>query len=276
MARFDCVVCLGKDCVSSNGHNLSCWGIGCFDLWGRPWLDAVAAAVSEHDLGLIVSFPERYFPAATDSGKSDSRPSVRMRLADAPLDRWSGRLWSSERLAEDALRWLTEERLVSAKVIQRYGLGWNGSEIVLPLRRNGVVVGCKLRRPSRTSKTIAWPGLRVEDGAFPLYPALGPERSILLCEGELDALAARSAGIPACSVTLGVSRWLPEWTTTLARRRVAICFDVGAEEVAESRAALLRTARVIQLEGPDGYDITDFLREHSPRGLKQLLGVQCR
>jgi DNA primase len=109
-----------------------------------------------------------------------------------------------------------------------------------------------------------------------LYPALGPERSILLCEGELDALAARSAGIPACSVTLGVSRWLPEWTTTLARRRVAICFDVGAEEVAESRAALLRTARVIQLEGPDGYDITDFLREHSPRGLKQLLGVQCR
>jgi hypothetical protein len=194
-----------------------------------------------------------------------------MRLADAPLDRWSGRLWSSERLAADALRWLTEERLVSAKVIQRYGLGWNGSEIVLPLRRNGVVVGCKLRRPSSAHKTINWPGLRVEDGAFPLYPALGPERSILLCEGELDALAALSAGIPACSVTLGVSRWLPEWTTALHDRLATVCFDVGAEEVAESRAALLRTARVLGLDGPTGYDVTDYLREHSPREFKQLV-----
>lgn len=58
----------------------------------------------------------------------------------------------------------------------------------------------------------------------------------LLTGGELDALRARSAGLPAVSMPLGVSNWRDEWADALRGRRVVVCFDVGEEKFAEARA----------------------------------------
>ena len=255
------------------GWKISCFGPGCADLSGGTWLRAVAEKVGARSGGHVLANPEAWLTVAT-GGKAESVPSASARgaLSDAPFDRWAGRLWSSEELARDALRWLMEERLISTEVIRRHNLGWNGTEILLPLLgRHGSVAGCKLRRPSRAHSTIAWPGLTPADGAFPLYPPIGRERRILLCEGELDALAALSVGIPACSVTMGAGTWLPAWSVALRDREVAICFDVGAEEIAEERAALLPTAWVVRLPGPDGYDVTDYLRDRSGARLQRLI-----
>jgi hypothetical protein len=255
------------------GWLIHCFGPGCSDLAGGDWLRAVAEQTGAPSGGHVKLNPEAWLTVAT-GGKAESRPSAAARgvLADAPLDRWAGRLWSKENLAQQALEWLVSERLLSLDVIRRYGLGWSGSEITLPLTRNGVIVGCKLRYPSARHTTIAWSGLRREY-SFPLYPEPAA-RSVLLCAGELDALAALSAGIPACSVTMGAGTWLDEYTAALKGRRVAVCFDVGEEQWAEQRAARLPTASVVRLPlpgSPGPKDVTDYLREHSGTALRRLI-----
>jgi DNA primase len=106
------------------------------------------------------------------------------------------------------------------------------------------------------------------------------EKFIALCEGEIDALTAHQAGLPAVAVP-GCKAWKPF---------MARCFD-GYEAVfiladtddkkgdglkfAETAASQIKTARIVEMKHAGvGMDVNSFVNELGPQALIEKLGVE--
>ena len=283
MPKYDCILCNGKDCISytpATGPRpalMKCHGVDEQE-WASnwDWLQACAVAAGAPGVGALLSDPDKYLDRA--SGPT-GRSSASGPLPDKTQFRdWGYRLWSRERGAREARYWLKRERGISYDVIEEHGIGWNGADIIIPLfDQNGRITTAKTKRPRDGVKPIAWPGRGREH--FPLYPWPEPGGDVLICEGELDALRCLSVGIQATSVTLGVDTWRAPWHENqawFADSHVYICFDVGAEAMGERLQRRFKQEGkqtwVVRLPGPKGYDLTDYLREHSARELRTLIG----
>jgi hypothetical protein len=195
-------------------------------------------------------------------------PTARPAAAAKPLPsgaRIAG--WASRLLASpEPLRWLTETRGIALDVVRENLIGWDGDSDVLtfPMYSRGELVAFKTREARAGAHTIAWPGA---GRAWPLYPEPSDRSWALLVAGELDALRARSVGLPAVSVTLGAGTWRDEWIASLADRNVAVCFDNNEDAYADARAAALAAAgvkvKVLSLRQlglrTDKGDLSDYL-----------------
>lgn len=186
-----------------------------------------------------------------------------------PLDRlllWQGLLREDQR----ARLWLCERGL-SEETITRAGLGFHyGSRraITIPLVDENGLYNLK-RRYLDGIDTPERPKYKALRGRpHGLYPDMPQGRSVLLCEGEFDALAARQHGLPAVTGTLGIEGWEDEWSCRFRGRRVAVAFDAGPRcyELAGERAEQLLAAGAqdawpvdLMLAGlRPGEDLTDW------------------
>jgi twinkle protein len=101
---------------------------------------------------------------------------------------------------DEVAAWL-EERGISLDAQEAYKLRANGDEVLLPYFRDGELVAVKYRNIRDKSR------MRVEKGgAMPLFgwQAIPDDaRSVVLTEGELDAVASWQMGYPALSVPNG-------------------------------------------------------------------------
>lgn len=139
-------------------------------------------------------------------------------------------------------RWLAERRGIPLNVAEAARVGWDGRRLIFPMFRRGEVVAAKWRLARDGAQMRAWSG---EGRRWPLYPEPEPGWwSVLLVAGELDALRARAAGLPACSVTLGAGYWSDAWTEALRGRRVVVCFDNNEAEQARERVAALKAVGI--------------------------------
>jgi hypothetical protein len=177
---------------------------------------------------------------------------------------WAQRLLASP----EPLAYLTGERGLSLDVIGAARIGWDGKALTFPMFSAGELVGFKRRAPRAGAQMLNWPG---SGRPWPLYPEPSPgARWVLLVAGELDALRALSAGLPATSVTLGAGYngdlW-DEWTDALRGRRVVVCFDNNETEQARECVSRLGEAgisarrldlRALGLDSPKG-DLSDYL-----------------
>jgi hypothetical protein len=157
---------------------------------------------------------------------------------------------------------------VSLDVIraERIGFDRDRGRLIFPMYERGELVAAKWREPHTGAQMRSWAG---EGRAWPLYPRPDPRAGwLLLVAGELDALAARSAGLSASSVTLGAGYWRGTWTDALRGLRVVVAFDNNEREQARERVAALRAAgvsatrlslRALGLDTAKG-DVTDYLR----------------
>lgn len=235
---------------------------------GGEWLRAAASALGTSAL-ILLDRPLDFLGPPVAAGGSGRGP----RRGEPLPDMTAARRALRGRAGREARGWLAARGIPFA-VARRYGLGWSASHgaLVLPLRRGAELVNVRARAPAPGENMRGWPGRRAEDGAYPLFPEPEPaDRWTLLVEGELDALAGRAAGLPSCSVTLGVGTWRDEWTALLAERGrpVAVLFDADeqAQAHAEDRAARLRAAgvRAARLDPARlgltarGADLTDYL-----------------
>lgn len=173
------------------------------DLWmavrGMPLPDAMAESARFVGIELERSQP-RTFPLP-------KRPAV-----EAPKD--------------DVLAWLTVTRRISDEAIKAYRVGAHGEHVVFPHLRNGTLANFKLRsiRDKRDMKTAA--------GCEQMlwgWQAVDPKaRSIVLAEGELDAMSLWDYGRPALSVFSGAGNlaWLENEYDNLARfDDIYLCMD---------------------------------------------------
>jgi hypothetical protein len=172
---------------------------------------------------------------------------------------------------EDLLVRLTQLRGWSRQAIEELELGQEGSRIVFPIRdAHDLLVGVVRYAPGPdrgdAPKLLADQGSKRE-----LFP--GPESVsegegfLFLVEGEPDAVAAHSLGLPAVALP-GAASWQREWRKRFAERKVVLVFDAdeagrkAARQVAGDLAPVATEVRVLELEPSrsDGYDLSDFLR----------------
>ncbi|MBB5918960.1 5S rRNA maturation endonuclease (ribonuclease M5) [Nocardia transvalensis] len=131
---------------------------------------------------------------------------------------------------------------------------------------------------------------RMEAGGFAPVPfqlpqlldAIGEGRSVYVCEGEEDVLAAARAGIPATCNAAGAGKWRPEHAQWLkGARRVVIVADRDApgyrhaDKVAESLRGLVGEVRIVQAAA--GKDLRDhFAAGHELGELEPVPGLDPR
>lgn len=280
---YDCPSCDGEANATYklDAYALPEWFIGCrkrgcegrhlptlaeaFGLDGGATKAQIAAAVKAQG---------RHGPAV---GKVEPLPS------EASIAGWHAALLGP---AGSAARAYLSTRGVSLDVIAAERIGWNHKAITLPMFDAwGALAGFKTRLPRPGVKVHSHPG---KGRPWPLYPpvatgAAGARGWTLLAAGELDALAARSAGLPASSVTLGAGYpaegdkparsgpgspwWRDAWTADLRGLRVVVAFDNNEATQAEACVSGLRAAgidarrldlRRLGLDAPKG-DLNDYL-----------------
>lgn len=87
-------------------------------------------------------------------------------------------------------------------------------------------------------------------------------KNVLITEGELDALVAWSANIPAVSSTGGAMTFKQEWVEWLTDKSVTICFDndeAGGKGMAKVVYAVPRAKVLFLPDRPGVKDISDYV-----------------
>jgi hypothetical protein len=190
-------------------------------------------------------------------------------------------------LKPDQRRYLIQERMLSEEVIDRYRLGVTGrggqDRVAIPIPDEaGAIRDTRRwlppeRRNRDDAKILHWAqgfgGARL----FPLDQL--NQAQMVLCAGELDALAAISHGFAAITATCGEGHWPDELSESFSGSEVVILLDADATGVkgTELRAeSLVRHGATVNVatwpeDRRDGWDITDELREHGPEGLRKIL-----
>lgn len=192
-------------------------------------------------------------------------------------------------------------------VADRFGLGFVGSALTGHEQRSGMLV-IPYMRPAQglngvatiRFRCIADACVRDEDGNY-LAPARKEKHQghgkyltvpgdmprlfntralitthpfIVITEGEMDAMAWESVGIPAIAYQ-GTSSWRDHFIPPLLGFGTVYIIADGDKpgiEAAEKLAASLPNAKVIILG--DGHDSNSFLHEYGAAALRERIGVQ--
>lgn len=167
----------------------------------------------------------------------------------------------------------------------------------------------RLSIPYTTMSGVTSMRFRAIDGSEPKYlglpgvPSARPfnvtalsrrEDFVCITEGELDAVAAHQAGLPAVGIP-GVTNWRPYFRHLfLGYRKVYVLQDTDkpqkrvdcqdcppergcqghtppGQRFAESVANQIQNAEVVTIPGPPGADVNSFLKEHGEAELRKLV-----
>lgn len=179
------------------------------------------------------------------------------------------------------LQHLLTERRISYAVILKYQLGYDTSteRFAIPIRgRSGRVLNIKLHRSGFNPKCFYWKSGSTRK-LFPISSMA--KNSLVITEGEFDALALLSQGVNAITSTSGAGSWDKTWNVFFANKKVKILYDKdeagqqGAKTVAQN---LLKITKDVTIHTfPDtfkGKDVTDFIL--SGGDVYRLLGIARR
>lgn len=204
---------------------------------------------------------KQWFDAPTQKQDAPARKPDALPTAST-LNQWAMRLANNPRL----LARIREVRGWTPKALVELGVGWDGQRFVFPIvDETNTLVNIVRYVPNGQPKSL---GLRHRPrGLFPA-PEKAPTGVLWVVEGEPDAITLVSLGVPAIGVP-GANGWRPEWATRFTGRTVVIvpdCDPPGRQVAARIHNDLqaVATVRLVDL-GPDrtdGYDITDWIRDH--------------
>lgn len=159
--------------------------------------------------------------------------------------------------------------------------------LMFPIRNDyGDVIafsGRQLREDPRSGKYINSPEtalFKKSNVLFALDKArkgILQEKAVLLCEGQIDAIACHERGIPHAIAPLGTA-FTPQHAKTLKRyaKDALLCFDAdaaghtAAERAFRELAAVGIAVRVVNM--PPGEDPDSFMQEHGEEAFRELLG----
>jgi len=150
--------------------------------------------------------------------------------------------------------------------IDRFFLGWDGKRYTIPALYRLVPFGVK-RRQSDIDDGIAAKYISITGSRVGLFnaDALWAADSVVICEGEIDAMLLERWGYAAITTTGGAGTWKPEWARFLAHvGRIVILYDndhAGREGAAKVHATL-RRAEIVTL--PDGVkDVGELVQNYA-------------
>lgn len=174
----------------------------------------------------------------------------------------------------ELLRYLTEDRGLTQDTLDTWEIGYDArrQRYTIPIRdRMGTLVN--IRRYSRTTQ----PKMKNAAGHGD-PPRLFPQDNlqsdtVIVCEGEWDALLSTQMGFPAVTGTHGVSTWLGSWNKFFRRKTVYVCFDnddegrLGALRVAKALGSVAKSVRLVRLPVErDHEDLSDWWMAYGGSG----------
>lgn len=185
----------------------------------------------------------------------------------------------TKQTTEDWMKWLSEERHISAAIAQeaKLSIDLNRQELCIPvMNAAGHIIFSKFRRSPWTKEG---PKYRYQMGSSAvLYGAeildrLPDGKRLLICEGEMDTLVMRSLGYHAVSSTGGAMTWKPSWLALVERFEVVICYDADRAGVqgALKVSSLVPKAKIAWLPVDFGKDPTDIISNGGEEALHRAI-----
>lgn len=186
--------------------------------------------------------------------------------------------------SKDQLDLLRTKRGLALPSIRKHRLGWDGDRILIPILGpdgTSIVNVRKYKYGATEDKMIAWAPRYNRARLYPIQNLA--HETVVLCEGELDALLLEQAGVlGAITSTGGADTWFPEFTDALRGKHVIICYDadVSGKKAAKRIAVkLLESAASVKvltlpLAGTkEEKDITDYFitLKHTVADFKALM-----
>ena len=177
------------------------------DLWAATRGLSVAEAIAEAKqyLGIRDTMPQK--PTRTYTVPAKPRTA----LPNATLEWLAGRGLSNTTIEEFKVR-----------EVSRNGQPW----ALFPYLRDGVYVNGKYRNPADKK------GMQQEKDAEPClfgWHLIEPKaRTVVICEGEIDAMTLHQVGLPALSVNAGAGnhQWIEnDWERLERFSDILVCFD---------------------------------------------------
>lgn len=161
------------------------------------------------------------------------------------------------------IEWLHARGITDA-VISSNGITWNGTQIVIPIKdASGTVLFNKYRRDPFGPTDL--PKYKYEAGTtaqlFNAHKTIG-RNSVIICEGEMDALRLESAGYVAVTSTGGAGTFKDEWLTLLTGKDLYVCYDNDEAGIKGAIKLLTKvSAKLVLVPRAEGVkDITDYLK----------------
>lgn len=209
----------------------------------------------------------RTYTSRKASGRKESR---QFDLSEAEVEGWHSALLSNK----PALKEFMRRRGLTLKTIKKYQIGWDSgySAYTLPIRDgHGEILNIRFYRfEEDDGRRKIWSVAgRGEPQLFPIDQI--ENGTIVICEGEWDALATIQAGIPAITRTGTADSWNPAWNTMFQGKKVFLCHDMDEKGQTANRkiATMLdgtaKSIRIVTLPyevtPKHGKDLTDFWLE---------------
>lgn len=189
--------------------------------------------------------------------ESRSPSELKEEITETKIEGWhQGLLGRRERLVE-----LRERKGITLETMRQFEIGWDADQnaYTIPIRdMHGDISNVRRYQfdvPDDRRKIWSVKGM----GTPTLYPIDQLEApSILICEGEWDALLSIQNGIPAITRTGAADVWKPHWSHFFSDKKVYVCHDADDKgELANEKISMsLRrfAAKVTIIDLP--YDIT--------------------
>lgn len=169
-------------------------------------------------------------------------------------------------------------RSIGVQDLKDAGLGWNGTDWLVPVRNSkGTVVD--IRRWREKGKLLSTPTCAMGLYGAELLVKHKGEAWVWVCEGEWDALALRTALRLAgrkndCVVAVpGAGTFKSEWVQLFKGKNVRLCYDAdeaGDQGVDKAAKLLGKIAKKLEYlcwpeELPSGFDTRDFFKDKAKK-----------
>lgn len=211
---------------------------------------------------------------SNNRGTPSSNGKPKEVITEGVIEGWHSALLSNQK----RLNALMRKRGLSIETIIRYELGWDSAHnaYTIPIRdSSGTVMNVRryqLDVPEGRRKIWSVDGM----GTPVLYPVDQLDHpSLVVCEGEMDALLTIQNGIPAITRTGAADVWKPDWSHAFNGKNVYICHDMdtkGQKANNQIYSALRDMAKKVQVvtlpyevTEDHGKDLSDFWLEGAAR-----------
>lgn len=202
-----------------------------------------------------------------DQASGSSKGATEEIITEAKIEGWHVGLLSRQPRLEE----LMERKGLTVRTLEMYEIGWDPDKYAytIPVRdMHGDIRNVRrYQMDAADDRRKIWSVLGM--GSPALYPVDQLDApSILICEGEWDALLAIQMGIPAITRTGAADVWKKEWSHLFAGKRVLLCHDADLKgQVANKRVSnsLLRVVDSVtivalpyEVTKKDGKDLGDY------------------
>lgn len=168
-------------------------------------------------------------------------------------------------------------RGIDYETLKRFGVYWNGSEIVIPIKNEkGETLFKKYRRSPESEEG---PKYRNEHGSSVTLFNYNPDaKKVIITEGELDCIRLATLGYDAVTTTGGSQSFPKEFIEKLqSTEEVYIAYDSdlpGIKGAVKLAGMFPKESNVKLVPFPEywnGKDVTDYLQHHTKEEFEALI-----